>query len=518
LGNRIREINLFIAIFLSLFLLTLSLSSLLINFNVSISTYIILILVFATSLVLSNKVNRSSALILLLITATIFHLTSFYLLLPVGWSADQRTYFLSSLKDSGRIEALEEFSYEGLYYTRYPIAWLIASTIDMVSAVGTQASWLITISTAYVCFIIFLISIGRILGEKNSLNEVAWITTLIVITVYLHRPFLDLIPSSIGTLSLTMVLYLFLSRKRFAPLLLILMIPLLIAHGLSIYLTTASLFLVVASFIIAHVQRGEIRRAINFAIMIFAGTWFYQVGVQLIDSVIGEVPYRFEQILSTLTSGLLERPPTSSVEEQYLRVVYGFDFAVTVLAYAFPAFLTAVSILFYVYKFIKSPDNRHAMLMFFSIFIMICFLVSGYFGWKGIENYVARYLYVYTSPISVVVSATMLNFIFEDERHRLLKVVISAPLIIIGIISLTENFFTPYASILHTPDSWKFEKLYRNFYAPSEFNGNLANKLFPIGIINALSRREAHLIPLHANLNIQHPIIYSIGSVIFYVD
>jgi len=511
LGNRIREISLFIAIFLSLFLLTLSLSSLLINFNASISTYIILILVLATSLVLSNKVNRSLALILLLITATIFHLTSLYLLLPVGWSADQRTYFVSSLKDSGRIEALEKFSYEGLYYTRYPIAWLIALTIDTISAVGAQASWLITISTAYVCFIIFLIIIGRILGEKNSLNDVAWITTLIVITIYLHRPFLDLIPSSIGTLSLTMVLYLFLSRKRFAPLLLILMIPLLIAHGLSIYFTTASLLLVAASFIIAHVQRGEIRRAINFAIMVFAGTWFYQVDVQLIDSIIREVPYRFEQILSTLTSGLLERSLTSSVEEQYLRVVYGFDFTVTVISYAFPIFLTAISILFYVYEFIKSPNNRHAMLMFFSIFIMICFLVSGYFGWKGIENYVARYLYVYASAISVVVNATMLNFIFEHGRHRLLKVVISASLIIIGVISLTENFFTPYASILHTPDSWKFEKLYRNYYAPSEFNRNLVDKLFPIEIIDALSRREAHLIPLHASLNIQHPIIYSNG-------
>jgi hypothetical protein len=433
------------------------------------------------------------------------------LLLPVGWSADQRIYLISPLKDSGRIEALEEFSYEGLYYTRYPITWLIALTIDMISAVGAQASWLMTISTTYVCFIIFLISIGCILGEKDSLNDVAWITTLIVITVYLHRPFLDLIPSSIGTFSLIMVLYLFLSRKRFAPLLLILMIPLLIAHGLSIYFTTASLFLVVASFIIARVQKGEIRRAINFAIMVFAGTWFYQVGVQLIDSIIREIPYRFEQILSTLTSGLLERSLTPSAEEQYLRVVYGFDFTVTVVAYAFPAFLTAVSTLFYVYKFIKSPNNRHAMLMFFSIFIMICFLVSGYFGWKGIENCVARYLYVYASPISVVVNATMLNFIFEDERHRPLKVVISASLIIIGVISLTENFFTPYASILHTPDSWKFEKLYRNFYAPLEFNRNLANKLFPIEIIDALSRREAHLIPLHANLNIQHPIIYSNG-------
>jgi len=511
-GNRIREISLFTAIFLSLFLLILSLSSLLISFNVSISTYIILILASVASLVLSNKVNRSSAFILLLITATIFHLTSFYLLLPVGWSADQRTYFIGSLKDSGRIETLEKFSSEGVYYIRYPIAWLIALITEMISTVGAQVSWLITISTAYLCFIIFLVLVSRILAEKNSLEYIAWITMFIVITIYLHSPFLNLIPSSIGVLSFITVLYLFLSCKKLAPFLLILMIPLLISHGLSIYFTTASLLLVATSYIVTRAQKGEILRAINFAIIVFAGTWLYQVSVQLIDSIVREVPYRLNQASYALLNPF-ERPLTPSVIEQELRVVYGFDFAISVLAYAFPACLSMIGTLYFLYRFLRVRDNRNSMLMLFSIFCSIIFLIAGLFAWKGLENYVARYLYVYTSPISVLVNTSLLSFALKSKKHLSFKITAFLIFIVVGVACLTENFFTPYASILNTPDQWKFEKLYRNYYGPAMFNRNLAGNIFSADFYEKSLQGKAYLHTSTVSLSSQHFIVYSNGFI-----
>ena len=464
-----------VAVFLSLFLLIISLSSLAISANIAIQTYILIPILLVISFLVSRKARNSATLVLLLVIASILHLLSLYLLLPVGWNADQRVYFVNLIKTAGRIEALKEYSSsEGLYYTQYPVPWLTASLISIVSAIDSQTSWLIEGLGTYLCFILFLVLVCFRFLKTNSLKSAAWLTIIMITTIYSHRPFQDLIASSAGMLSLVMTFYLFMSRKRLAPILLLFIIPLFISHGLSIYFTTLYLLLLAISSIIASKPKEEVRRAVDFAIIIFAGTWLYQTGVCLIDSIVKEIPIRWEQMLGALASPWFERAITQSVIEQEPHITRWMDYIITPLAYSLPAIISIMGILYFFYSLISTWDRSNITLILFSVMCSLIFLVSGIFAWKGIENAISRYLYVYASPVSILINTSLLHFVtMHRSFHR--KVIIYAIFLIIGVLVLTESFYTPYASILSLPDREKFEQLYRSYYGPSMFNLNLAN-------------------------------------------
>ncbi|MEM0099631.1 MAG: hypothetical protein QXG50_01455 [Desulfurococcaceae archaeon] len=478
-----------VAVFLSLFLLIISLSSLAISANIAIQTYILIPILLVISFLVSRKARNPATLILLLAMASIFHSLSLYLLLPVGWCADQRIYFVNLIKTAGRIEALKEYSSsEGLYYTQYPVPWLTASLISIVSAIDSQTSWLIEGLGTYLCFILFLVLVCFRFLKTNSLKSAAWLTIIMITTIYSHRPFQDLIASSAGMLSLVMTFYLFMSRKRLAPILLLFIIPLFISHGLSIYFTTLYLLLLAISSIIASKPKEEVRRAVDFAIIIFAGTWLYQTGVCLIDSIVKEIPIRWEQMLGALASPWFERAITQSVIEQELRITRWMDYIITPLAYSLPAILSMMGILYFFYNLISTRNRSNITLILFSVTCSLMFLTAGIFAWKGIENYVSRYLYVYAAPISIWVNTALLHSITKHGSfHR--KVIISAMFLIIGVTVLTESFYTPYASILQLPDREKFEHLYRSYYGLNIFNLDLANIYVPETVLGTLQKK-----------------------------
>jgi len=60
--------------------------------------------------------------------------------------------------------------------------------------------------------------------------------------------------------------------------------------------------------------------------------------------------------------------------------------------------------------------------------------------------------------------------------------------LVIGVLVLTESFYTPYASILSLPDREKFEQLYRSYYGPAIFNSILANIYVPEIALKALQK------------------------------
>jgi uncharacterized membrane protein len=434
-------------------------------------------------------------------------------LLPVGWAGDQRVYFINSIEEAGKIEILEKYPEEGMYYIRYPIPWLTASFVDVISMIGPRASWLVTHLVAYICFILLLTLVCIRFLKTRSLNGLSWIIILITITIYLHRPFQDMIPSSIGMLSLVMTLYLFMSHKRLAPILLLLTIPLVITHGLSIYFTTSFLLLIAISSMIASKLKRESQRAINFAIMVFAGSWFYQVGTQLIDSVAREIPYRLNQILDVIKSPWFERPVTSSVAEQELHIVYSFDNIITPLAYIFPSILVTVSAVYFAYKTLRIRNESNTTLAFFSIACLAMFLIAGIFAWKGLENAAARYLYIYAAPISILVNASLLNSTARHSRSSLLKIVISILLLTVGLTILTESFYTPYASILATPDGKKLEKLYGSFYGPGMLNRNLANGVSAYVFEESL-KQNVRVYPSYGYVEDRYSIVYANGFVV----
>jgi hypothetical protein len=449
---------------------------------------------------------------------------SFYLLLPVGWAADQRTHFIDDMERAGNIDVLKMYSGEGLYYVLYPVPWLNALFVKLILGIESGASWLLTITTAFLCFLILLILIYSTLNQaidnrrKTTSETFAWLILIITITIYLQNPFLNLIPSSFGLLSLALILYLFSSslfdfNEKYtskAFMMTVILLPLLIAHGLSIYFSVTYLLLAAFSFVIQG-YKEHAGKALLLAFIIFAGTWLYQTTVQLIDALVREVPYRYEQLLESLKTSLLERPLTPSIEEQSLRLTYKFDFTITLIAYAFPIFLTIITTLFFMYVKIRNSNVRYIdMLLLYSFSATISFLIAGYFGWKGLENAVARYIYAYTAVISVIVNALMLNSVFSDKKATLLKVLYLFIIFIIGTIALTENFFTPYASILSIPDPLKFKVLYIKYYMPATLNRNLANGRLLKELVEVVLFKKAYVISLYLDVA-NRSVIYSNG-------
>jgi len=520
-----KALNVFGTLFISLYLLVLSLSSLLIylKLNITFNSIVVIILILILSLVLSSRIKQRHLLILLSLIALLSHELFLYLLIPVGWTDDQRVFFINYMEVAGHINALEKFAdIEGPYYTNYPVPWLDALFIKLVLGMSSGDSWLLTITAAYISFLVFLILTYNILinifPNKHSntmLKSLAWLILITELTIYIHRSFFDLIADSFGLLSSTMVLYLYFSNlysdSKGVYVLLLVLIPLLVAHAASIYYSALLLTLAALSAIIAEHKKIAVK-AIYFVTIILVGTWLYQIGTQIIIDIITEIPYRYEQILAVLKSGLLERPSTgSSIEEQGFHFVYGFSPIITFTAYLFPIILVGISALFFMYALIRKKNERdipYTTLFLYSTLALLMFLVAGYVAWKGIANSFARYLYEYAAATSVIINAMMLNLVCNSEKLKLIRVLCIAALLTIGILSLTESFFTPYASIIRIPDPTQFSIMYSRYYGPASCNQNLISTLFPGVSTEAQLSGNAELIPLYSNTGTQH---YSIA-------
>ena len=155
-----KALNVFAALFISLYLLVLSLSSLFIylKLNITFNSIVIIILILLLSLALSSRIKQGHLLILLSLIALLLHELFLYLLIPVGWAGDQRVFFINYMEEAGHINALEKFAgIEGSYYTNYPVPWLDALFIKLVLGMSSGGSWLLTITAAYISFLVFLI-------------------------------------------------------------------------------------------------------------------------------------------------------------------------------------------------------------------------------------------------------------------------------------------------------------------------------------------------------------------------
>jgi len=524
---KILNFKVFAALFISLYLLVLSLSSLLIylKLNITFNSIVIIILILLLSSALSSRIKQEYLLISLSLMAMLLHELLLYLLIPVGWFGDQRIYFINTVEDAGRIDVLEKFTYiEGSYYTTYPVPWLDALFIKLVLGMSSRDSWLLTIATAYISFLVFLIltynALINIFPNKHDdtmLKSLAWLILITELTIYMHRPFLDLIADSFGLLSSTMVLYLYFSNSysdsKGVYILLLVLIPLLVAHAAAIYYSSLLLILAALSAIIAKHKKIAVK-AVYFVTIILIGTWLYQLSTQIIGYINMNISYWFKLILTTLESGLLERPSTGlAIEEQGLHFVYGFSPIITYTAYLFPIILVGISALFFMYILVRKKDRRdipYTTLFLYSTLALLIFLVAGYVAWKGIANSFARYLYEYAAVASVIINAIMLNLVCNSEKLKLIRVLCIAALLTIGILSLTESFFTPYASIIRIPDPTQFSIMYSRYYGPASCNQNLISTLFPGVSTEVRLSGNAELVPLYSNTGAQHySIVYS---------
>jgi hypothetical protein len=241
------------------------------------------------------------------------------------------------------------------------------------------------------------------------------------------------------------------------------------AYGSSIYIIV--LIFSLLAIINSMVPKSKIstHQIVNHGLIIFSGTWIYQIGTQLINLLIEQSIVRWDQILNAITHGILERPTTSSTMEQNIHFIYWFDYIIVPLAYIFPVLLTFTSLIYFLYRFFKTRNEFNGMLLALSIACILLFITSGIFAWKGIENAIARYLYLYGTTISVIVNISLLASLTQERN---ISVVFLTILLVLGTAIETESFYTPYASLIASPDYSKFTLLFERYYSPSTLSFN----------------------------------------------
>jgi hypothetical protein len=445
----------FTAIFLQLFLVLISMSVFLFPFHLQIPTYLILILVTIITTIISRKIGKKMLLSLTIFTG-MFHIWALWYLLPIGSSLDQRLHYINAIANSGRISSLNKYLSDGLFYVDYPIPWLIALTVNLISNISQSISLLLTYLSTYLCMIILLTK----LCSNSSIDKLALLVITIMTTVYLHRPFQDLVASSYGILSIVIALYLLIIRKRFNSVLLMLIIPLFMAYGSSIYIIIF-LFSLLA---IININKISASQAVRYGLIVFSGTWFYQIGTGLINFLIEQSVNRWDQLSSIITDNILDRPITSSIMEQSTHFIYWFDNIIVPIAYILPALLSFISLIYFLHRFYKYRNEFDGMLLANSMVCVILFVIAGIFAWKGLENAIARYAYLFAAPLSVIVNVSLLAFLTQKQK---ILVIFLTMLLVLGLAIETESFYTPYSSLIASPDYSKFSLLIKRQYTDS---------------------------------------------------
>ena len=131
------------------------------------------------------------------------------------------------------------------------------------------------------------------------------------------------------------------------------------------------------------------------------------------------------------------------------------------------------------------------------------------FAFKGIENFVARYLFIYATPLAIITNTLFISELIQKKRKLALLLLVMT--LVVGTISMTESLYTPYASLLKTPDSGKFQQLLQNYYGPSMF-GKVHAPSEPFFL--QWKERGVQIIKLYGYTQNQHPIVYNNGFVI----
>jgi hypothetical protein len=493
------------SLFLIVFLVNLSMGAFMFSSCLSIPTYIIALLSFSIAFV-GRKISDKT-LLTLSITAVSMHLIAPYVLLPVGLAGDHRVFFIDVILKFGIQKLIENYSYTGLYYVTFPVMWLNASVFRLITSFNPDFSLLITIIIVYIVWYTFLVILAKIKGI--SISSIIFASLLIV---YIHRPFMDLLSDSNGILATTILIYLLLlsiTSTRTILFLLLLFIPLFIAHALSIYISIALLLCVAMYILLFKLQRRKniAYKLFSLSIFLFLGTYVYQIAAMLLNDIILGISGTGNQLLAVLREPLLVRPVTTSLVEQNLRYVYSFDPYVTYLSYGLPLLISLISLVYFTliaYKY-KETEQTYIPFLFLA---MILFTIAAVYGYKGLENAVARYAYEYASAIALMPIAYFIDEIsFKYKIYSKIFIFVLTSLIFI---SLTESLFTPYSSVIAIPDRTRFITLMNKYYWAVMYNPNLIGKMFPQFLSNI---KPVTVDTLYKNLS-QTSIIWSDGKIL----
>jgi hypothetical protein len=440
--------------------------------------------------------NLSNLCLFVIIVYTVIHSALFWILIsPYKYKlTDARIFFVDKITDHGKIESLGNYAQtEGIYYTAYPSIWMIASFIKLICSTSSFDALTSAHLVTYLCLILFIYAFRRLIIDEKETDEekskkLDVSPFLIIILTSYTMQLMQFLTSAntLGVLGLTLLivafrLFLIYSESskeyKIALLFLIVCIPLLISSPISL-LTGYFTFLMsmLDLFVIKH-DKKKLHTIVKAFFLLFVGTWLYLSIILPIFQISGA--YHFLVLITEVLDELpLTRPSVGqSIREQALHFTYPYNVIITPLYYLIPliiGFTSSISL--FINKMINLRKLKQSIsweksvleAVFYMIVIQIqLFYISSIFifGYKGIENALARYAHLYLTPFNTIMAFklfyTYIKEVFISNSSRLPAILITLLMILIFQVINLEAFYTPFFSLIRIPDLYQFKHIFQ---------------------------------------------------------
>ena len=388
---------------------------------------------------------------------------------------DSEWYYVPIITSTGHTWRLLELG-QPLYYALWPIPQIIAACIVELTSINTLIAYVLLFVLLYETFIITTYITSRSINSNTCRCNVIYYVMLSLVSIYyLHRAFHDLLQDAFGMYSLLFVIYIVTlivtgkgqKHEKVLTLLLVLMSVLIIAHGLAIYVvSTLLLLLAVFIYITGHTRISF--KIVLILISVFFSTYIFQLSSGLLTIAIHEVRTRPLQLISVLLERGFNRPSSAfneNVRQQQLHFVYPYNAITVPIAYVLPVLTCLlISIILISTKngafYTGSRRILHVQMLTLSIFSLVMLTIALIFGYYGIENAIARYLYFYGS-VAYPISFTYTCLVLSREANfyrRHLRLLFELTALLILICWMTEVFYVPWFSFYKLFDTTQLEQ------------------------------------------------------------
>lgn len=442
--------------------------------------FVTLITAIALTLLFIKKGVKHSAKIVSLSLPLIYVLSHFmmsYLFIPSSSLSDARVFFINTIIENGRISALEKYSQpEGSYYTLYPSIWLISSFLKLVTNVDEHTALFSTHSLSYINILLMFYSFVMKCNGKIPFHSLV-IPALIVSSSYLMQITQLMVSADIlGVLGCTLLLiisYDIISHmpSRSTVILSLLIIPLLISHPIA--LLVAFLFLVL---VIVNVEGVARRRLSNLLLRIFIGSWIYLSEILLPTIKYGGF-YHFLVILASFINRIVKNPGLNiilergeglSIIEQSRQLIYPYHSIIFWLYYVIPSMIGLCLVVIQLWKdlaLLANEEKRENKALFdLALFQlqMLLLMVVGFFGYKGIENAIARYAFIYQNGFNLLIISKAVKEgkgEHNDAKGGVFIIVIALALLLYFHVINLHPFYSPWTSLYDVPDIYQLKRI-----------------------------------------------------------
>jgi len=394
---------------------------------------------------------------------------------------DARIFFVDELAKCGNISSLDIYSrLEGTYYTSYPSIWLIALSIHLVPSLSSFQALALSHLTAYICSLLLMYAFIRHSYNKEfNTNKDIGLILLILFSAYVMQNSQMLVSAnSLGILGVVLLLRFMLvlvdnTAKKFNRIkyvILLMAIPTLLASpnpllvGYSLFSLLLFNSLILNIFTNKKIVLNDTISILMRSFIIFlTGTWLYTSAIFL-PIILNSGSYYLNIALSILSKFDLTRPSVSqSIYEQKLHIVYPYHSIVMYIYYLVPLVVGfTLSLILVIRCFFNIHSCSPLKLALYLTILQLQIISIGtifVFGYKGVENALARYAYLYITPLNLLVILEVFyrHVIKCFSMSYLYVILISLSIILLFLVINLEVFYSPWFSLKEVPDLFQIE-------------------------------------------------------------